>query len=588
MTWSALESSIQSDVGPVPTMKLSSLQNAVELVGSPGILPAVMYVKASRSVKPPVLFVFLVSMFALLSPIAVSPIYRTHIGGFFVNATLIVGGGVGPDISSSLSVTDLVPGGVATGRALISDGVETTSSFFPATYNVSVAPFLPQDSVQAIWSAQVKIVVARNSLDCGPSAPLRVSNSSQDIVTIDPFYFGSGEVLTSTDPVFAGQDLGSVYNDPVVTAVYLNASTGATPGSVEANATVIFFAANGTLEGAQQTITSPDPTARIAFIDILVCTSTTRLEISQCTVDRSMVTNCDPVQPSELPSNVSLSATGGVEMYIANPESVAITLAVSPVTAYYRLGDRLPMYNPITPEMISSQTLPLSYLTGDITSLPYDIPLPYITDVLFGQTAQGLVQGMLTAWSLNTTQPVEVTATFGTSNQMLIHVINVLGFMCALIATISGTILPLVARKAVCVPLDVARLMAISRNPQVDATFEAYVDRDVEIGNDLLDNTRVGYQWVDALRRRALVLGSSKRDYRSSVGDAIRMSVFSGARPRGWESDESLMKVETSHSEVNTALLDGSGFPVHSGSSSPLPVGSPSTPEPSDLHPLNT
>jgi hypothetical protein len=104
---------------------------------------------------------------------------------------------------------------------------------------------------------------------------MRLSNSSQDIVSIPPFYFGSNQSVQSASPLFANLSLGPIPNDPQVATVYLNSIVTTPSGSVEAQMSIIFLAVDGTFEGAQETITSPDPTSQIKFVDVLVCTLTT-------------------------------------------------------------------------------------------------------------------------------------------------------------------------------------------------------------------------------------------------------------------------------------------------------------------------
>jgi len=268
---------------------------------------------------------------------------------------------------------------------------------------------------------------------------------------------------------------------------------------VEAQTSVIFLAANGTLEGAQQRITSSDPASRINFIDVLVCTSTTRLERSMCTIDKGTVKRCDFHQPTNLASN---STTGGVEIYVGNPISVAITLAASPVTAYYILGNRLPMLDVKHLQAdIDSHTPPLSFLTFDTAATLYDIPLTYVTDVLFAQTAQGLVQGMANGGQTYANQ-VSLISVFGTSKPAFLFAIMALSLVSALIATLAST-LPCSARRAAV--LDVLRLLIISRNSQLDTVLQPYLDWDIERENEVL-NTGVGYGWVEGLNRHALMM----------------------------------------------------------------------------------
>ncbi|KIM74826.1 hypothetical protein PILCRDRAFT_694774 [Piloderma croceum F 1598] len=527
MAWSALESSSQSNTGAQGlTMKMSAFQSGVGLGNSPGLIPSVLYTKASGSLMPHVAFVLVVSLLSLLSPIAVSTIYQSHQGAFNVSASIVNGGGVGPTLSPSFSSTDIIPIGIAAGRALISAATILNSTISPAVFNISVAPFIPRDTIQAIWYTQIETVIARNSLDCSSSAPLRLSNSSQDFVTLDDmYYFAPNQSVYEVQPSFAGQILGPITNDPDLTVVYLNRTVTASPGVVEAQTSVIFLAANGTLEGAQQRITSPEPTSRIEFVDVLVCTSTTRLEISICTIDMGAVRSCDFSQPTNLSSS---STTGGVEIYIGNPEAVAITLSASPVTACYILSNRLPMYG-INEQDISTQVPPISYLSLQTFDTIYNIPLTYVTDVLFAKTAQGLVQGMVSTWSNSTNQSVSLITTFGTSSPVLLYVILALSVAWALSATLAS-ILPRSARQAA--PLDVARLLAISRNPELNTVLEPYSDKSVEMDDELL-SAGVGYGWDENLNQHVLRILPRWRNQDVSVTAIDSTSAVTLSQRRG-------------------------------------------------------
>ena len=477
-------------------MKMSAFNHGVNLINSPGLFQSILYTYALRSPTRHVASVLIVSSLSLLSPFAVSIVYRPHQGPFDVTASIVNGGGVGPTPSPSFSSVDIVPIGITAGRAMISAATTMNSTISPSVFNISVAPFIPRDTIQAIWHSQIKTVVARNSLDCSSSAPWRLSNSSQHLVTLDDTYFAPNQNTTyGTQPSFLGQILGPITNDPDLTVVYLNGTVMVAPGMVEAHTSIIFLAANGTLEGAQQRIPSPEPTSRIEFVDVLACTSTTRLEIDICTIDRGSVRSCDFSQPTNLAGN---STAGGVETYIANPQAVATTLSASPVTACYILLNRLPMYG-IKEQEISAQIVPLSYLTSNTGNTMYNIPLTYVTDVLFGETAQGLVQGMTSTWAIYTSQRVSVIATFGTSNRVLLCVILALSVVWAFIVTGASWL----ARQAP--PLDVARLLAISRNLELDAVLQPFSNKSVEMGDEL-QSSRVGYGWDENLNRYALTI----------------------------------------------------------------------------------
>jgi hypothetical protein len=177
-------------------------------------------------------------------------------------------------------------------------------------------------------------------------------------------------------------------------------------------------------------------------------------------------------------------------------------LSASAVTAYYNLDNRLPMYD-LSQAVINAQIPPLPYM--DIESnvgVNYNIPHNYVIDVLFGQTAQGLVQGMVAKWQASVQQEVSLIATFGTSKPVLLWAIMGISLVWALIATLAGTL----PRSAQCAAeLNVSRLLAISRNPQLDTLLQPYSDWNVKMEEEVL-NARVGYRLVKGLNRRALVI----------------------------------------------------------------------------------
>ena len=421
MTWTALD---------VP-LTLGSLQRAIDLTNSPSITSAAMYVETLRSMPSlEVLFVLLINTLSLFSPLPISAIYRSHNGPYTISANLTVGGGVGPDLSPFLNTSDVVGGGLVAGRALIN----ARSILGTPTPNVGFAPFVPQNSIPGIWSTQVETAVARLVLDCGPSAPRRMWNDPSSIVTINSTYF-SPDLAPEVEVSFAGQSLGYISNDPHLTAVYINASTTVRPGLIKAQSTVVLLAANGTLDGAQERINSTTPSSRIAHVDVLVCTSTASIAISLCDIERGAFKSCSDVVANRLPGNASTSPTGGVETYVKNPVATSIALSASPVTACYQLSNRLPMWNYITDDLLASQLPPLSFLSLDIPfAAPYDIPLTYVSNALFWQTAQALVQGMTTVWPVYQVQPVQLTAIFAASQPVMLIIVTVVVVVCAAIA----------------------------------------------------------------------------------------------------------------------------------------------------------
>jgi hypothetical protein len=488
-------------------MKMQRLEDGVQLSNSPDWTSAIPYAVASgwrtSIITHPIIFqVTLISILPLVIPLVLSPVYRPYHGQYSNTTIIPILGGIGTVVSNSLNLSDFVSQGQVVGRAIISSATDWAP--IPSiSFDISVAPFIPYYTIQFISKGKVETVVARNSIDCGPSAPSRFT-SSQDIVSfgnLSQDYFAAQGAEYYISPTFAGQIVGGITNGPTISVVYLNTTTDIQPGMVQAQSSIIFLAANGTLEGAQQRITSPEPTSRIKFVDVLVCTSNTTLVISNCFIKNGNVTSYSPVDPDRIPG----AQSSGVEKYILDPKAVASILATSPVTAYYSFGEHIPAYDTITPEMISAGILPISFMSYNTTADDYHIPMSYIKGVLFGQTAQGLVQGILTDSPANVTRQVFIFSTFGTSKPEVLIIVLVVSVSCALTATFANYR----ARQAA--PMDVRRIMAISRNPQLDTVFGPYSDRKEKMDKDkeILD-ANVGYTWVESLQRHALVLSHTR------------------------------------------------------------------------------
>jgi hypothetical protein len=472
------------------------------------LLSAIFYAFVSGTFKHTIIPVILISILPVITPVVLSPVYRPHKGPYSATANIPIKGGIGTEVSSSLNVTNYVSQGQVAGRAIISSATALKTPIPLVSFDISAAPFIPHHTVQAIWKAQVKTVVARNSIDCGPLAPSRFT-SSQDIVSFrqedTKDYFAAKGEEYFIPMYFAGQFMGGITNGPTISAVYVNNTvTLVQSGAVRAQSSIIFIAANGTLEGAQQRITSPDPTSRIKFVDVLVCTSNTTLEISSCSINHGRVTSCVAVQPESIPGAQS-SDLGGVGEYILHPSDVASILATSPVTTYYGFGDHIPAYDTITPAMISAGIPPLSFMSYNTTADYYHIPMSYIKGVLFGQTAQGLVQGILTNSTANVTQQMLISSKFGTSKPEILYIVLGISFCCALTVTLANWS----ARRAA--PMDVRRILAISRNPELDTVFGPYSDRKKKMDKDKdILNAKVGYRWIGSLQRHALVLSHTR------------------------------------------------------------------------------
>jgi hypothetical protein len=473
MVWSALVSR---------TLTLQNFQRSIGLANSPGFTYLTNYIKKHPPpLSFPVIFVIVISMLSQISTFAVSPIYRPHLGPYSTNAIVVNGGGVDSTMTTYFDpFSAATPKGVTIGKTLVS-GMAVANIGVPTsrTY-LDLLPFIPPESIQAIWHGVVNTVVARSSLDCSSSAATDLTNNITNLLVLDPssYFAPNGSVQwASPHPYFAGENLGALGNEPELIAVYLNGSYVVGSGFVTGNASVIFAAANGTMEGAQFTIHSPNPTSRIRSVDVLVCTSTTRLEVSTCTIDLGNVSSCNPNPQLVSSSNNSM---GGVDTFVQHPGDVAITLAVAPVIAIPYWYNDVPSYD-VNPDIITGRVLPLPYLTTGETRPPYSIPLSYVQDVLFGQTGRLIVQGIVSDVSLQTHSQQQITliATFGTSNPFFIYLIMGLGILICLIAIVSCEVAGHPSN------LDTIRLISISKS----AKLTELLNECAENPNLLLHNT---------------------------------------------------------------------------------------------------
>lgn len=493
MMWKAL----QSLTDGVPSLRVETFQHAIELSNHPDLVPAALYVRTSRTLPLNVVFVVLVGVLSLLSPLAVSPVYKSHLGPYAVNSTLSVGGGVSPTFSADpdYDAAASIRTGVSTGRTLLAAGVLLNIPVFPNTFDISMAPFISLDAVTEIWEANISTVVARNTVDCSATALKRLNVTGPVVALDENIYFDSD--VTESNPSFLGTTLGGILNDPEMAVVYLNGTIGVQPGALTAEVTVVFLGANGTIEGAQQTITSPNPESRIRSVDVLVCTSTTTLELSHCTISRGNVTSCTAHVPAYALTDTT--GTGGLDAYIINPNSTAMILATSPVSAFYNLPDNLPMYR-ISNSVVAAEQPPMSDTTEDIVENVYHVSLSYITNVAFGQAAQALVQGLVQSKSREIYQSLELTATFATSKMLLDCLILGICAGCAIVATFSG----MWSFRTRYAPLDVVRLLAVSRNDQLDHAFASYADLNVPVDEEVLQR-KIGYGWVEKVGSQVLM-----------------------------------------------------------------------------------
>ena len=156
MTWSVLERSESlTTVTSVPTMKMDALQNDVDLANLPGLQPVVLYVLASRTINRPVFQVILISIIPLISPLALSPVYQPHEGPHSVTTNIVIGGGTGPNVSRTYNPADFVSKGEVAGRENINTATAMMTPIPLVSFDINAAPFIHQDTVRAIWKAQV-------------------------------------------------------------------------------------------------------------------------------------------------------------------------------------------------------------------------------------------------------------------------------------------------------------------------------------------------------------------------------------------------------------------------------------------------
>ncbi|KDQ60515.1 hypothetical protein JAAARDRAFT_205438 [Jaapia argillacea MUCL 33604] len=482
-TWKSLEAD---------HLPLRTLQTNIALADSPQLIPGIISGWNTGFLSQPIIFVIFVGLLSRMSPLAVSSIYRSHIGPLNAALNFTGGGGLGPAVPLSYD-SGFTPGeGITLGRSIVS---AQSIGLIPVnkTSPHGSAPFFLDTEVQQVWQARQRTVQTLLDLDCGSSAPGRIT---QFPFSIAPAYWSSGD----NDPESTVFDLNGVKswmeNEPELSVAYLNATYVISPGSLDTISSVIFFAANGTIEGAQQHILSPNPTSRITQIDVLVCTSTVKLQISDCEITRGFVQNCSPADPSTIPGD---SDWGGVDWYIHRPYHVGVALSAVPAIMDYPYPDYLPMYMPITPSLNASRLPPTPYLTGETDTPLYHITLDYISTAMFDVGIRAMVQGLLISWpSYGNITEGSVQVIFATSDVWLQIVIIGVAFSCALASTLLSI---LSSRHAV--ELNLGRLLAISRDPKVDDVFVPYSDRRVPIPDELMEK-RFAYNYDPRTKRWAL------------------------------------------------------------------------------------
>ena len=507
LVWSSLETENTSRA-----LSLSSLNSRIQLSSSPGLIPGVTDILTSRRLTRNSGFVIFLGILSLIIPILISPIYRMRNGSLSGgNLNMAVGGGIGLVTADVWDPAARSAEGITAGRALLNSAVITNKTLSTYSYAPTVNPFFDISQAPKIAKATIQTVAAYQSVDCGSDAPARFvpGNTPGQLVNITTTNvsatasFWDNQVRQGTVSA-GGLIIGQITNDPHVSAFYLGGTNSTGPGWVNATTSVVFLAANGTIEGAQQNIAAPTGShGRITNVDVLACTSTMSLGVSNCEVVNGLVTSCTPVPNGQLSTSASGNSTSDMEGFILSPISTATTLSASPVTAYYSYLNFIPGYLPITPADIAGGFAPLSYLTVETVGAQYDIPQSYIQGTLFSETAAALAQGMVIATEprYNSNQPADLIVVFATSVAPLQITLMLIALACAIATTAEA--LRTKAREAA--ELDVARILAMSRNPQLDYTFAPFTDRTVAVPNNVQE-LRVHYGYVAGTERRGLSL----------------------------------------------------------------------------------
>lgn len=495
--WSSLNTEKETKL---PSLRL--LRNRIQLSTSPGLVSGLADSWTSRYLTSTTSLVIFFSILSTIIPIAISPIYREHAGALPGYINIRLGGGVGLNAPPVYRPDEWSPDGLLAGRALVNSATLANTSLSSFSYSPTVLPFLDLTQIPKIASATIETVVAYQSLDCGPSAPLRYGTPNQ-LVSISSDYWI--ESVRAANISVGGLPIGLIQNDPRVSALYFNGTTVSSPGWTNSTSSVVLLAANGTIDGAQQRIVAPsEADSRIGHIDVLTCTSTTSLGISACVISNGRFRSCTPLSAEQLAAASLNNAPSIIETQINNPNSTSMFLSVSPVAAYISNCGYLPMYNDINSDLISANVLPLPSLTAQTYNNGYQIPLSYVTNALFSGTNVGLVLGMnspVANWSTIYDQPADLIVIFATSLPELQAILLIIAVGGAMTMTLGA----LRVKSHNNVELDLIRLLAISRNSQLDDALIQYADLTKSVP-DTFERYKVRYGHVSCIGRRALSL----------------------------------------------------------------------------------
>ncbi|KDQ54058.1 hypothetical protein JAAARDRAFT_196822 [Jaapia argillacea MUCL 33604] len=131
LTWKSLERDR-------PT--LQTIQTSITLADSPRLIPGILHTWSAKTLSPPIILVIFIATLSLISPLAVSSIYRPHTGPYEALLDFTGGGGIGPVIPPSYDPGYIVGAGITAGRSIIAaQSIDYISSNF--TSPPGIIPF---------------------------------------------------------------------------------------------------------------------------------------------------------------------------------------------------------------------------------------------------------------------------------------------------------------------------------------------------------------------------------------------------------------------------------------------------------------
>lgn len=519
MTWASLENG---------GMTVLALQGSSVLSASPGLVSSLMHVFTSRRLAWPTFFVLALAVIRTFSSFIVAPIYVGDSGSQRFLTTYTYGGGVGPRTSQFFDYTSLIPGAAGFARTIVNSNSLANATWNGTTSPLNILPFLYDNDVRRTAQGRIQTVAAYNTLDCSQAAVARISNGTRPPVAVtDDLWTDNGASYVTVLNTL----VGAVTAQSILAMTYANATTTQRPGLVEAVASVIFMFPNATIEGSQITLRPRNSTLPNFGVDVLVCTSTSTLAISNCVIEQatssnmSSAANCTPVPFAGLPPYFTSQNPVGVGTMLNGAENTAALLAGGPVWTTSWLPSLMPAYDNVSYAQSVGQ-LPYSYTTGGLPPLatPVTVSQAYIRDVIFPATQHALVQGFVNAWPQTTSAFTSLVVSYSTSHPGLQIAILVFSFLCAAVTTLTA-IAPRRVRSVP--PFSVGRLLAISRNDALNDAFEPYANRHVQIPASL-DNVHLSYGHVEHIARYALVARNTRRSGRTdSIPLLRRWSDFS-------------------------------------------------------------